>query len=115
MKSEDIVKYLQAQEWYMEWKKMVRKYNHNANLTRNIINGVRGRWTMVEAFPFADLEEEEKKKWIERSRAFQKWYCGAKPEPTEKEKKKEIRRLTRKIKAREKKRAEKQALKNKDE
>ena len=75
MKSKsEIVPYLKKKEWYGEFVTLTKKYNTNKAYVRSVLNGEKYEHTIISAFPFKDLDAEEKEKWINRHYDFFNWY-----------------------------------------
>lgn len=70
---EQIRQWLEARPWYEQFKEIVLNgcdIFHNAK--KNILNGKRGVFTILEAIgPDCDIEN-----WPERDDEFRRWFCN---------------------------------------
>lgn len=72
----EIVPYLKEKEWYGEFVALANKYNTNKAYVRSVLNGEKYEHTIISAFPFKDLDAEEKEKWINRHYELYNWFLG---------------------------------------
>lgn len=73
-KKEEIIGYLSSQSWFPRYMELMNKYQDSEAYKQSILAGNKREYTLLSAFPFKELDEEEKIEWIERHNAFYLWY-----------------------------------------
>lgn len=73
-KKEEIIGYLSSQSWFPRFMELMNKYQDSEAYKQSILAGNKREYTLLSAFPFKELDEEEKIEWIERHNAFFLWF-----------------------------------------
>ena len=73
-KKEEIIGYLSSQSWFPRFMELMNKYQDSEAYKESILAGNKREYTLLSAFPFKELDEEEKIEWIERHNAFFLWF-----------------------------------------
>ena len=73
-KKEEVIGYLSSQSWYPRYLELLNKYQDSEAYKQSILAGNKREYTLLSAFPFKELDEEEKIEWIERHNAFFLWF-----------------------------------------
>lgn len=74
MKTADEIKeWLRKQDWFGAFVKNVEEYYYNDGMLSDIINGKRGRTTILEAFTWRDTEEG-RDFWCNIEKQYLEWY-----------------------------------------
>lgn len=73
-KKEEIIGYLSSQSWFPRYMELMNKYQDSEAYKQSILAGNKREYTLLSAFPFKELDEEEKIEWIERHNAFFLWF-----------------------------------------
>lgn len=73
-KKEEVIGYLSSQSWFPRFMELLNKYQDSEAYKESILAGNKREYTLLSAFPFKELDEEEKIEWIERHNAFFLWF-----------------------------------------
>ena len=73
-KKEEVIGYLSSQSWFPRYMELLNKYQDSEEYKESILAGNKREYTLLSAFPFKELDEEEKIEWIERHNAFFLWF-----------------------------------------
>lgn len=73
---DEILGYLSSQSWYPRFMELMNKYQSSEAYKQSILAGNKREHTLLSAFPFKELSEEEKIEWIERHNEFFFWFRG---------------------------------------
>lgn len=72
----EILGYLSSQSWFPRFMELMNKYQSSEAYKQSILAGNKREHTLLSAFPFKELSEEEKIEWIERHNEFFFWFRG---------------------------------------
>lgn len=73
---DEILGYLSSQSWFPRFMELMNKYQSSEAYKQSILAGNKREYTLLSAFPFKELDEEEKIEWIERHNEFFFWFRG---------------------------------------
>lgn len=73
---DEILGYLSSQSWFPRFMELLNKYQSSEAYKQSILAGNKREHTLLSAFPFKELSEEEKIEWIERHNEFFYWFRG---------------------------------------
>lgn len=73
---DEILGYLSSQSWFPRFMELMNKYQSSEAYKQSILAGNKREHTLLSAFPFKELSEEEKIEWIERHNEFFFWFRG---------------------------------------
>lgn len=73
---DEILGYLSSQSWFPRFMELMNKYQSSEAYKQSILAGNKREYTLLSAFPFKELSEEEKIEWIERHNEFFFWFRG---------------------------------------
>lgn len=73
---DEILGYLSSQSWFPRFMELMNKYQSSEAYKESILAGNKREYTLLSAFPFKELSEEEKIEWIERHNEFFFWFRG---------------------------------------